>query len=155
MRTCEVPGCERKYKARGYCRAHYRRWERGVPVDGPIKTTFDSLTRKCAVKGCRHRYHAKGYCLLHYSRHKRGMPLVLPSEVRVKPLPVWARPASAHQKCACGKPAIAICTAGVAGPTVTTRKAPVQLVLCEECLQSERYVRGEIDFRELQQRRSA
>lgn len=37
-RACSVPGCERPHKARGYCRPHYRRWQRhgGAAVDVPI-----------------------------------------------------------------------------------------------------------------------
>lgn len=43
MRTCSVAGCERVHLARGWCDAHYQRWERyGDPqADKPIGYTQD------------------------------------------------------------------------------------------------------------------
>lgn len=38
-RRCTVAGCERPHKAHGYCRTHYRRWQRhGDPLaDAPVR----------------------------------------------------------------------------------------------------------------------
>jgi|GEM_PF-2694155 len=40
VRGCAVPACDRPHQARGYCRAHYRRWQRhGDPrAEVPIST---------------------------------------------------------------------------------------------------------------------
>lgn len=37
-RTCEVDGCEQPHRARGYCRTHYRQWER---ANGKAKPPSD------------------------------------------------------------------------------------------------------------------
>ena len=31
---CEVDGCEREAVARGLCPRHYKRWQRGRPLEG-------------------------------------------------------------------------------------------------------------------------
>ena len=34
-RTCSVDGCDRAHEAKGYCRAHYKRWRKhGDPTVG-------------------------------------------------------------------------------------------------------------------------
>lgn len=52
---CSVTGCDRPLRARGYCGAHYQRWQKGKPLDnpiclsglrGPIKTRLPHLIDK-------------------------------------------------------------------------------------------------------------
>ncbi|WP_219418586.1 hypothetical protein [Pseudonocardia nigra] len=56
-RRCTVPGCGRDHKAHGYCRTHYRRWQRhGEPLAAvPIADTGTSyraaLTQLRASRG--------------------------------------------------------------------------------------------------------
>lgn len=41
MDACKHPGCERpKWRARGYCAAHYGRWARGADMDAPIRQPY-------------------------------------------------------------------------------------------------------------------
>lgn len=37
LRSCVVPGCERKHKGHGYCQRHLSRWKKGIPLDAPGK----------------------------------------------------------------------------------------------------------------------
>ena len=139
---CQVRGCNRPYRSKGYCHLHYSRAKRGAPLRASVQPRTFHHSYICSVPGCDRPYKAKGLCNVHYMRQRNGKTVTV--------LPEWARPVATRQKCDCGNPAIAECTAGVGAPIITTRKAPVDIVMCEECLQSERYVRGEIDFRELQ-----
>jgi len=35
MKCCTIPGCSKRHEARGWCKAHYKRWERhGDPLAG-------------------------------------------------------------------------------------------------------------------------
>jgi hypothetical protein len=50
---CQVPGCTRKHRSKGFCSPHYQRWRRGtlpgyVLTDGTVKV--DGKTRKLGVK---------------------------------------------------------------------------------------------------------
>ena len=56
--TCSIEGCERKYKARGYCNLHYRRW---LKKNNP----------PCAIDGCSTPRLARGWCVTHYQRWER------------------------------------------------------------------------------------
>lgn len=37
MRLCKVKGCNRKHDAKGYCKAHWHRWKRGLPFQVKCK----------------------------------------------------------------------------------------------------------------------
>lgn len=71
-RICDVPGCERVHEARGYCRAHYRRWQAtGSPGPAEIQKKSplpsDGL---CIVIVCEHPARTRGYCNGHYARFR-------------------------------------------------------------------------------------
>jgi Helix-turn-helix domain len=36
-KTCQVVGCDKRHKAKGFCEAHYQRSSRGVPLEAPLK----------------------------------------------------------------------------------------------------------------------
>ncbi len=56
-RRCVVPGCDRVHKAHGYCRTHYRRWQRhgdplvDVPVSGSGSSYRTALAQVRATRG--------------------------------------------------------------------------------------------------------
>lgn len=56
-RCCTVAGCERVHKAHGYCRTHYRRWQRhgdplaDVALPGPGTGYRTALARVRAARG--------------------------------------------------------------------------------------------------------
>ena len=65
VRTCELPGCRRKHKAKGMCDAHYQRYRKNVVE-----------TRICQVDGCKRKRWAGDYCQRHYRQWKRtGDPI--------------------------------------------------------------------------------
>lgn len=76
-KLCSVDGCGRRHVARGFCDAHYRRWNRGTDVTTPIGAP-GVPGGKCSVPGCKRRHAAKGYCHLHYERWKTGTSLTAP-----------------------------------------------------------------------------
>lgn len=51
MRRCEVAGCGREHKARGYCNTHWMRWRKhGDPLAGvPVRSGEDAHSRAAAV----------------------------------------------------------------------------------------------------------
>jgi hypothetical protein len=76
---CTVEGCERTTgpgSARGYCVAHYHRWQRyGDPLLG--SAPHKPQARICSVIGCLVAPLARGWCQRHYSQWiATGDPLV-------------------------------------------------------------------------------
>lgn len=65
---CSVPGCDRKHRARGWCSAHYRRFQRTGYVGRPEMHEKYPQAPVCAVKSCERVSMAKGYCDAHYQR---------------------------------------------------------------------------------------
>lgn len=52
-RTCTVPGCPRKHKARGYCHLHLSRLNRTGSLADPRRIRASCGTRSRYVAGCR------------------------------------------------------------------------------------------------------
>lgn len=46
-RTCTVEGCDRKHSAKGYCAAHYQRWQNtgDALTGGPLRTVKSARER--------------------------------------------------------------------------------------------------------------
>lgn len=61
MRSCSVEGCERKYRAKGFCSTHYNQ--------------FNKSTKTCSLDGCARNQLAKGLCSAHYQQQWAGKPL--------------------------------------------------------------------------------
>lgn len=69
MRRCAVAGCERPWRAKGYCNPHYLRWYRtGNPGDADIR---EYGHESCHVEGCERPYRSSGYCATHHKRVQR------------------------------------------------------------------------------------
>lgn len=60
---CAIEGCERSYKAGGYCAAHYLRSLRGSDLTAPLPSSFPA----CSVEGCVEDRLANGLCRSHHS----------------------------------------------------------------------------------------
>jgi hypothetical protein len=68
-RICSVDGCTRSAWARGWCGAHYTRWQKhGSPTAG---RTPNGEQRICAVDGCAKPAISRGWCQKHYTRWAR------------------------------------------------------------------------------------
>lgn len=80
IKVCNVSGCTREAgvpgSARGWCRAHYRRWQRYGTVNESSRRTLTWRGVACAVVDCEDRAYGHGYCQPHWSKWRRtGDPL--------------------------------------------------------------------------------
>ena len=66
-RECEVPGCDRRARTRGWCHGHYLRWSRtgDFQADVPLRR---SSRGTCAVSGCARAVASAGLCEAHRQR---------------------------------------------------------------------------------------
>ncbi|MFH1874536.1 MAG: hypothetical protein ABH859_05050 [Pseudomonadota bacterium] len=78
-KNCQMQGCKRPYRAKGYCNVHYKKWRRGELEAKPRYKT-------CGEENCRKPLHKKGYCEQHYSawsasRKRQQAPVEAPAAV--------------------------------------------------------------------------
>jgi hypothetical protein len=83
--TCEIPGCDRPHKARGYCQTHYMQYKRCVPFTLVIATRDRNGPATCTEGGCEGEVVGKGLCGTHYQRlrtkgHTRLVPRTQPEK---------------------------------------------------------------------------
>lgn len=75
QRQCTMPGCERVYEGRGYCKMHNKRLQRRGFLGGPVSTRKVYAVPGCQVDGCLTERSSGGYCAKHYARiQKYGTP---------------------------------------------------------------------------------
>lgn len=74
QRTCDVPGCERPFVARGYCDYHYREWRRCGVAGGTTPPPLKAVGT-CSFDGCERRRRSDGLCSAHYLQQFHGRPL--------------------------------------------------------------------------------
>lgn len=64
-KKCSVAGCKRPYRAKGYCRIHYKKWRTGEY--GHVRYNV------CSKEGCRKATLRGGMCLEHWKAdHQKG-----------------------------------------------------------------------------------
>lgn len=69
--TCSIPGCSGSARARGWCLAHWKRWQRhGDPLGGRGEAN-PGTTEPCSVNGCHELTYSSSYCQKHYTRVRR------------------------------------------------------------------------------------
>lgn len=68
---CQVDGCQREHKARGYCASHYQQHRRGVPLSAQIRTRDRNPLPECSEVGCESPVQSRGLCQKHYARFLR------------------------------------------------------------------------------------
>lgn len=91
---CSVEGCEKAVMGRGWCSAHYSRWNRH---GDPLGSAPDRRVPMCTVEGCGGKYKGLGYCGKHYQRIKRlGSLETLPAKRQCLG-PECTRQIDAHQ----------------------------------------------------------
>lgn len=75
MTICSIDGCAGLVKARGWCNAHWRRWNRnGDPLAGRPAGKY-RVDQPCSAEGCDRNAEKLGYCGKHYQRlYKHGDP---------------------------------------------------------------------------------
>lgn len=66
--TCQVTGCARAHKARGYCATHYAQHLRCVPIVAEIRARDSSPPLECTEQGCSGAVVGRGLCQMHYAR---------------------------------------------------------------------------------------
>ena len=66
---CSIEQCSRRAVTRGWCAAHYHRWQRyGDPVGKPLEVP----ARICSIEGCSSPHMARGWCSKHWQRWRRS-----------------------------------------------------------------------------------
>lgn len=69
--VCTIDGCDRPYKARGYCQTHYAQWMRGSAITAEIRARVHEKPPECVEDGCHDPVKAHGLCKMHYQRKLR------------------------------------------------------------------------------------
>jgi hypothetical protein len=68
--TCSVTDCDKPAHCRGWCNAHYLRWQRhGDPLGGgATRHRGDAV---CCIEGCDRPHYGHGWCQRHWARQRR------------------------------------------------------------------------------------
>jgi|GEM_PF-85697 len=73
-RSCQIPGCQGRHVAKGYCAKHYqahRLQKKHDPSrDSALQETAAAVERTCQIPGCQGAYYAKGFCASHYQKNR-------------------------------------------------------------------------------------
>lgn len=93
-RSCQVPGCQGKYLAKGFCAKHYQA-NRMKRLKTDVKTDIETMReetaataeRVCKEPGCQRAYYAKGYCVTHYQKNRLMRKNTSPVEAATKTMP--------------------------------------------------------------------
>jgi hypothetical protein len=69
---CSVLGCHRPVKARGWCTAHYSRWQRHGDPRGGLDAP--APVRVCVTEGCDELATLRGFCSPHLAELRNSFP---------------------------------------------------------------------------------
>lgn len=75
-RTCSHAGCEKPFRAKGYCGGHYYRWTKGHDMNAPFKGRRE--VTNCKIPKCNRKSRSQGLCNGHYQRHLKGGDMSIP-----------------------------------------------------------------------------
>jgi len=86
-KNCKVKDCKRGYRAKGYCRIHYKKWRRGELGQSRYKT--------CGNEGCFKPMAKLGMCVPHYEAwsKSRSSTVEVPAQAATQ-APAEGAPAS-------------------------------------------------------------
>lgn len=91
QKKCRVSGCKRPYRAKGYCKTHYRLWRRGTIAKKPgVKAP---RYRLCGKEDCKKPTFAGGLCQAHYDEVFKKQA-AKPAEAAATPPEAPAAPAA-------------------------------------------------------------
>lgn len=71
MSGCNIQGCERPHRSRGYCKVHYERWRIHGDPHKLLRARRHETPPVCRVDDCDRPVDAKGCCSTHYWRLTR------------------------------------------------------------------------------------
>ena len=83
---CKVIDCAYPPHAKDYCKAHYYRVRKGLPLDVPIRRRNRSHDGRCTHFGCARPYRANGLCSAHYMRQRVGIDMDMTMPARLEGL---------------------------------------------------------------------
>ena len=66
QRICQIPGCLKKYRCRGFCENHYRAAVRAGTLPPKVK-----VVKVCTIPDCGKPRKSHGYCSMHAARYER------------------------------------------------------------------------------------
>ncbi len=66
MKKCSIEDCDNKYRCKGFCDKHYRRF-----LAHGDATQVRIPAKACKVEGCDNKPRKLGYCIKHHARFKR------------------------------------------------------------------------------------
>lgn len=102
-RACGVEGCERKYRAGGFCATHYWRFKKfGSTEPRKRRHPLADGTGVCVGPECDRESRSAGLCRTHYQQWYLGKalkPVRVPRQSKSCSVPDCGRPHSAHGLC--------------------------------------------------------
>ena len=85
-KSCNVEGCNRPYKAHGYCNTHYEQIRRhGKLLEPPVR----NRDKTCKVEDCTNHVQTLGYCNKHYQQYLKYGKIIEPQEAKPPPDKDW------------------------------------------------------------------